>query len=189
MNFHLFQAINGLTGNSAVDAIMKVAAKYLIVVMFAIVALLCAQRILRREWRPVIATGAALVLTFLVCLTEAALHAEKRPFQTHHVHQLISHAAGQSFPSDHATAAFGLAFAVTAFLSRRWGPLLIALAVLIGFARVYDGIHYPLDIAGGILAAALGVGAVLIVARLTQHRPRDYRRARVHVGSMQGSQR
>jgi undecaprenyl-diphosphatase len=144
---------------------MKFAAKYLIVVVFIGLACLCVQRIRRRQWRPVIATGAALVTTFLFGLAEAALHSEKRPFQSHHVHQLISHAPGQSFPSDHATAAFGVALAVIAFLSRRWGVALLAVALLIGFARVYDGIHYPSDIAGGILAAVLGVGVVFLIER------------------------
>jgi undecaprenyl-diphosphatase len=165
MNYRLFRAINGLAGNSVVDAFMKIAAKYLIVVVFVGLACLCVQRIRRRQWRPVIATGAALVTTFLFGLAEAALHSEKRPFQSHHVHQLISHAPGQSFPSDHATAAFGVALAVIAFLSRRWGVALLAVALLIGFARVYDGIHYPSDIAGGILAAVLGVGVVLLIER------------------------
>ncbi|MDQ1748261.1 MAG: undecaprenyl-diphosphatase [Frankiaceae bacterium] len=183
MNYGLFRAINDLSGNRVVDAVMKFAAKYLIVVVFVVVAALCVREVLRRHWRPVIATAAALALTFVVGLLEAAVHAEKRPFQTHHVHQLVSHAAGQSFPSDHATAGFGVALAVTAFLSRRWGMALIPLALLIGFARVYDGIHYPLDIAGGILAAAIGVGAVLAVVRLFPPTARDYRRHRVRVGA------
>ena len=44
MNYRLFHAINGLAGNSVVDAVMKAAAKYLIVVVFAVAAVLCVQR-------------------------------------------------------------------------------------------------------------------------------------------------
>jgi undecaprenyl-diphosphatase len=88
------------------------------------------------------------------------------------VHQLIAHAPGQSFPSDHATAAFGVALAVAAFLSLGWGVVLFVVALAIGFARIYDGIHYPLDIAGGLLAAVIGVGVVLLVERGIRGRTR-----------------
>jgi undecaprenyl-diphosphatase len=165
VNYDLFKAINDLSGNSTIDSAMKFAAKDVIFVVIAILAVLCLLRLWRRSLRPVVATGAALVVTFLLGLLAAALYSEKRPFQTHKVHQLISHAPGQSFPSDHATAAFGIALAVLVFLSWQWGVVLLALGVLIGFARVYDGIHYPGDIGGSFLAALVGVGLVALVAR------------------------
>jgi undecaprenyl-diphosphatase len=83
----------------------------------------------------------------------------------------VAHASGQSFPSDHATAAFGLALATFALLSRRWGAALFVLALLIGFARVYVGIHYPGDIGGGLLAAVIGVGVVALPYRRRTTRP------------------
>jgi len=178
MNYTLFHAINSLAGDPTLDAVMKAAARYLVFVVFLAAAALGLRCLRARQLRPVVLTGAALLLTFLLGLAEAALYAEKRPFQSHHVHQLIAHAPGQSFPSDHATAAFGVAFAVAVFLSRRWGALLSVLALWIGFARVYDGIHYPLDIAGGIVAAAVGVAVVFAADRWLTHRedgsgPRD----------------
>jgi undecaprenyl-diphosphatase len=162
MNYRLFRDINDLTGNSTVDLIMKDAARYLIFAVFAAVAILCLLQLRRRSIRPVLATAVALAATFGLGLLGAAVYREKRPFQTHHVHQLIAHAPGQSFPSDHATAAFGVALAVIAFLSWRWGIALLTAALLIGFARVYDGIHYPLDIAGGFAAALVATTIVWI---------------------------
>lgn len=179
MNYQLFRDINGLSGNPLVDTLMKDAAKYLIFGVFAVVAVLCLVRLWRREWRPVVATAATLALTFVLGLLGAALYAEQRPFTTHKVHLLVAHAAGQSFPSDHATAAFGVALAVWVFLSWRWGVLLFLAALLIGFARVYDGIHYPLDIAGGLLAAAIATAVVWAVSRLARGSQPDYPRSRV----------
>jgi hypothetical protein len=46
-------------------------------------------------------------------------------------------------PSDHATAAFAIAFAVGVFLHREWGVALAVVAVLIGLSRVWVGVHYP----------------------------------------------
>ena len=171
MNYRLFHDINGLTGNGFVDAVMKDVAKYLIFAMFATVAVLCLLLLRRRAIRPVVAVAVSLAITFGLGLLGAAVYRERRPFQTHHVHQLLSHAPGQSFPSDHATAAFGLALAVIAFVSWRWGVVLFVGALLIGFARVYDGIHYPLDIAGGFLAALLATVVVWVCNRVIPREP------------------
>lgn len=165
MNYQLFRDINGLTGNAALDAVMRGSAKYLVFAVFAVLAVLCLLALRDRLIRPVVVTAVALAVTFGLGLLGAAVHPEKRPFTTHHVHQLVSHAPGQSFPSDHATAAFGIALAVFAFLSWRWGAVLFIAALLIGFARVYDGIHYPLDIAGGFLAALIATLLVWAVDR------------------------
>lgn len=165
MNCQLFKDINGLTGNSTVDATMEAVAKYLILLSFALLGVLLLQQLRARAVRPVLAVGATLALTFVIGQAGAAAYTERRPFQAHHVHQLVAHAGGQSFPSDHATAAFGIALAVLVFVSRRWGAALLVLAGLIGFARVYDGLHYPGDILGGLLAAALGVGLVVAADR------------------------
>jgi len=165
VNYDLFRDINDLSGNGAVDSLMKFSAQYLIFIVFAVVGLLCLDQLRRRRFTPVLGTGAGLVLTFLLGRLAGALHSERRPFQAHHVHELVAHAAGQSFPSDHATAAFGVALAAFVFLSRRWGVVLFVLALLIGFARVYVGVHYPGDIGGGLLAAVVGVGIVAVLAR------------------------
>jgi undecaprenyl-diphosphatase len=64
-----------------------------------------------------------------------------------------------SFPSGHATSTFGAAVSV----SRMWPQTRVvwwALAVLIGYSRVYLGHHYPLDVVGGAL---LGVAIALWV--------------------------
>jgi undecaprenyl-diphosphatase len=166
VNYDLFRAINNWSGNGAADALMKVAAQDLIYLIIGLLALVVVLRVRRHELRPVLTCAVALIVTFLLGLLAASLHPEKRPFQAHRVHQLIAHAPGQSFPSDHATASFGIALAVAAFLSWRWGLLLFALAIVVGFARVYAGIHYPGDIAGSLLVAALGVATVAGVAHL-----------------------
>ena len=57
-----------------------------------------------------------------------------------------------SFPSNPAAAAFAIAFAVWA-VNRRVGSLLLMAAALYGFARVYSGVHYPLDIIAGAAIA------------------------------------
>ncbi len=59
-----------------------------------------------------------------------------------------------SFPSGHTAAALALAVAWAPLLPPAVYPLIISLAVVVGYARMYLGVHYPLDVLAG---ASLGL--------------------------------
>lgn len=180
MNYQWLRDINNLSvGHPLLDRIMIDAAQYLIFVSFALLALLLVGQGRRRRWATVVLpTVVTLVVGYLLGLLAASLHPEQRPFTTHPgVHLLVQHPAGASFPSDHATAAFTIALAVAIFLSVPWGILLGMLAVTIGFARVFDGLHYPGDIGGGLLVGAVATALVALTLSLTGWRPFRPRRA------------
>jgi undecaprenyl-diphosphatase len=73
-----------------------------------------------------------------------------------------------SFPSGHATVAVGFYGALALILAyhlrgpARWAVVLIGTAVvlLIGFSRLYLGVHYPTDVLAGFLAAPLWLVSV-----------------------------
>ena len=156
MNYDVLKTINGLSGNRAADDIMKFAARYLVFLVFALFAVLCWDQLRRRQFVTLFGVVATLGFAFVFGLLAAAIYPEDRPFSTHPgLHQLIKHGAGQSFPSDHALASFAIALAILIFVSRPWGVLLLTLASLIAFARVYVGIHYPGDVLGSLLIAGL----------------------------------
>jgi undecaprenyl-diphosphatase len=174
VNYPWLLDINNLSvGHPLLDRIMIDAAQYAIFVMFALFAVLLVDQGRRRRWAVVVLPMVVtLGVGYLLGLLAAALHPEPRPFTTHpNVHLLVPHPAGASFPSDHATAAFTIALAVTVFLSVRWGVLLGLLAVLIGFARVFDGLHYPGDIAGGLAVGLVATAVVAFALSLTGWRP------------------
>jgi undecaprenyl-diphosphatase len=117
------------------------------------------------KWKLV--SGSALGAAALGLLVNKIISAEwhrDRPFAHHSAHVWGARKTDASFPSDHASAAFGIAVAV-ALLDPLAGALFIVLAVLIGVGRVVVGEHYPGDVIAG---AAIGTLSALAVVRLAR---------------------
>jgi undecaprenyl-diphosphatase len=167
VNYHLFELINSAAGrHDGVDDVMEFAATWLIYAMFLVAAALAALSLHRRRLRPVIDLALTLFFAFAASTIVAHLSTEVRPFETHTVRQLVAHGPGTSLPSDHATAAFALAAGVGLFLHRGWGWVLALAALVVGFARVWVGVHYPGDIAAGAVIAVLSGLTVLAGRRI-----------------------
>jgi undecaprenyl-diphosphatase len=117
-----------------------------------------------RRWKLAATSSlAAGALALLVNQIIAAFWHRARPFESHpsaHVWGGRSH--DPSFPSDHASAAFGIAFAVFLF-DRLVGTIFLAAAVLIGAGRVFVGAHYPGDVLAGCL---VGLACAVVVVRV-----------------------
>lgn len=88
-----------------------------------------------------------------------------RPYEATAISPLLHmpiRSSDASFPSGHTSVA--VAFATTVFLKyKKLGTFFFVLAVLIGVARVIGGVHYPVDILGGIF---VGILSALFVSRL-----------------------
>jgi undecaprenyl-diphosphatase len=76
-----------------------------------------------------------------------------------------------SFPSGHSAVAFAAA-TVLAWLVPRGAPAFLVLALAIGYSRIYVGVHWPLDVAGGALIGVATALLLLAVARRRSVRPR-----------------
>jgi undecaprenyl-diphosphatase len=166
VNYEIFSLVNGLAGRSGpLDALMVVAAEYLIFVLVAAGAAVTLLRARQDGWWP---TGAwrigqvalTLLVGFALSVVIRLFGLSQRPFETHEVHMLVGHAPGVSLPSDHSTASFAVAIAVWFFVSAKWGPYFMGVAALIAISRVFVGVHYPADITAGALVATVAGLAV-----------------------------
>lgn len=166
LDWRLFSAINRWAGRwPALDQLAVLAAQYLpfVLVVFLAAVWFTGERPAERERRQyaIIYAASGTLLAYAVTLVTRNFIARARPFVDHQVNQLIPHVNDSSFPSDHSI----LAFAIVASLlvvSRKLGFVALALALTMGLARVFAGIHYPGDIAGGGL---LGAAMTLVVWR------------------------
>lgn len=60
-----------------------------------------------------------------------------------------------AFPSGHASAAAFAAATLIMWDGRRWAPLWITLAAVVGVSRAYVKIHHPSDVVGGAVAGLM----------------------------------
>lgn len=134
-------------------------------------------------WKP--ALFLLLISSAMVGLTDQITNGFKygfmrlRPCHTLELQDLMRIVDGcggkYSFFSGHSSNSFALAFLFSLVFKRiKWVmPVLLTLAALIAYSRVYLGVHFPIDIVCGALAGMLIAAVVysLVNKRLTKVLP------------------
>lgn len=140
---------------------------WVVLPLLALVALL----FYRRGWRlSAILLCVSAVGSFLLTTMFKSVFERARP----ELFDSGYHASFYSFPSGHATVAVGFYGMLTLILAyrlrgfARWAVVLsgVLVVLLIGFSRLYLGVHYPTDVLAGYLSALLWlvcVGAVYVL--------------------------
>lgn len=146
------------------DEMMKLAANDLIYLIIPLILALwffpgrLDSRAIRQQLA--IATALAVLLALGIGSMVAQLHAHARPFVSDPgTRLLIAHSADNGFPSDHALAIFATVGTLMSW-RLRFGIAALSVAALIGFARIFVGVHWPSDI---VMGGAIGVAAGLLM--------------------------
>ena len=169
----LFLLLNGLHGES-LDAFMLAATDtkfWLPAHLFFIYMLF--RKLDNRAWLALLCIGVAVLCTdqltssVLKPLTER-LRPSHEPSLEQVIHLVRNHTgkyyrgSSYGFPSSHAANAFAVAMVLWLLIGKqfRWTALAFVVAVLIGYTRIYLGVHYPGDvIAGAALGSLIGWGS------------------------------
>ena len=166
MDWRLYHAIYGVSLHhhwlgTAFSEVEKASIPFMVVVTCAL--WLLARPGGGRKWK--LAAGSGLAAAAVALAVNLVLHSawdRPRPYETHRIGHPWSSSTDASFPSDHASAALAIAFAVLTFDAVA-GAVLLAAAVLIAVGRVFIGAHYPGDVGASLLVA---IAAALVVVRL-----------------------
>src|SRR5712692_2571521 len=146
------------------DTLSTLAANYLwyMIIGIAVVYFLTQSR--PEQKRMLIFAALVLPLVYIVSLLGGALCDDPRPFVVGHFVPLIPHKANNGFPSDHVL--WSASTAAIIFLSNKYLSLILwLLTILVGAARVYVGVHHPIDIVGSIAMAILVASIVYLIIR------------------------
>ncbi len=135
---------------TVVNLIFIFGAKYLslLVILFAFFWFLNQPRVRKKE--SLILICICLPLIFVAAVVASHIYYNPRPFVAQQVKSLIAHKPDNGFPSHHVLLVSSLS-AIIFIFSKRLGFFLWALTLLVGFSRVYVGVHHVSDIVGSIL--------------------------------------
>ncbi len=162
----LFQLVNGFaTRIPLLDGLMRLLVNdYLVPTTLCLLAAALwfsgATREERaRNQRAVVSMVIAVLLANVLVKVCNLIYFRPRPFSVQEVKLLFYRPSDSSLPSNAGAVAFAFA-GVGWQRSRRLGVLMGVLGTAFGFARIFCGVHYPLDIAAGVLVGLLSACVV-----------------------------
>jgi undecaprenyl-diphosphatase len=163
INLVWFHLINDMAGrNFILDTAMIFAAKYIVYIVSLYLAYIWFVRSKYRQ--EVLFAGYAALLGLGINSIIDLFYFHPRPFMIPTGILLIPYASETSFPSDHATIMFSISLMLLLFKDlRRSGAILFILSLISGLARIYAGLHFPMDIAGSLLVAFFSVCILLVL--------------------------
>jgi undecaprenyl-diphosphatase len=162
IDYNLFNFINSFAGKSKIfDFIGIFCAKYLIFIIAGMIfgwwielhktKISSGWPILgKKKWLAFGNLSLSVLFALLLNYILGFIKFRERPFVNLNASRLVNPMSEKSFPSDHTAVVFAASMAVF-FYDKKFGSVLLFLSLLVGFGRIYVGVHYPFDILGGIL--------------------------------------
>jgi undecaprenyl-diphosphatase len=151
------------------DNLIIFGARYLFLAVIALYFLAVIQAGPKHRKSLVLAFVIAGMIAVVLDKLGGRLYYDPRPFVSHHLKPLISHSADNGFPSEHTVFTTTISAALI-YYRRRLGALALALALIVGIARVAAHVHSPIDIIGGIaIGAAAGSAGYFLAGRILKN--------------------
>lgn len=147
-----FRLIQSMTGNPFVDRFMVQIAEILVLMVPAVLVYLWFDG--REGKHDSLLTFYSVILGLLTSYGMGLIYFHENPsavFDT-----IVAYKSENAFPSQHTTALFSAAWPLLWRERKRFGYIMAVMALLTGFARVYIGEHWPIDILGALVASAIG---------------------------------
>jgi len=161
LNVNLFDIFFGFAHqNVFLDYLGIFFADYMQYVLAAIFLILFFSKKHKKQHRTmvVVATMSAIAARYIVKPLIVFFYAEPRPFialtQIKPLVKVMTSENLQSFPSGHTLFFFALATTVFLF-NKKLGVWFLISAALISFARIYVGVHWPIDVFAGVIIGIL----------------------------------
>lgn len=158
MDTKVFDFLNGLYGKSHFfDLVFKILSEYLIYIipLFLIIYWFVGSKKIALQ---AFIAGAVSWCGFAYLIGH--LYFRSRPFVSLPQNEVLFHRPTYSFPSDHATFLFAVAFSFYLAGKRTTSYYLFAIGAIISIARVTVGFHWPTDILAGW---ALGIFVAYLI--------------------------
>lgn len=180
-NINLFYIINGGIESNLLDFLMPLITNLGSIVAWVAVCVLLYIFGGEKGRKVAILGLTALFISNIIVYLLKLIIAEPRPFLALPNVEVLASANGYSFPSGHTASSFAAAVVIGLKYKLRFHrktysliyPLL-TFAGVIGFSRIYIGVHYPLDVVFGaiigILSAilTLKIGNKILADKLSQ---------------------
>lgn len=159
IDYSLFHFINHTLSNPFFDFLFPVIRNpHTWIPLYIILAFYCLWKFKKTAWIYILVVVIAFALSdHITSAYFKSFFCRLRPCHQNLMHaRLLLESCGGKYglPSTHASNHMTIAFTIilTGFFISKWiKTLLILWALLIGFAQIYVGVHYPSDILGGYI--------------------------------------
>jgi undecaprenyl-diphosphatase len=126
----------------------------------------------RRPYVFLLVATTALTTSFVTTLFKYLVQRDRPPTIVLDPEPLMEVPTTSSFPSGHTSTGFACAYVISR-LAPRLTVYVFVLAALIGFSRIYVGVHYPLDVLAGAILGIVVAKALLMLLAALRRSPRE----------------
>lgn len=122
---------------------------------------------------------AAILLLLTVALTDVIAAQIIKPWigrirpshaMLDNINLLVSKGGKYGFVSNHAANTMA-AVTIIGYFYKKWKSVVITISIIVGFSRVYVGVHYPFDVLGGWFfgyAVAWGILSIWVILKIRE---------------------